>query len=65
MRACAGSDRLCGSLPFHHIDRSTPWDEIWQAIEVAVQAGKMLYAGSSNFAGWHIADAQAAAVGET
>jgi aryl-alcohol dehydrogenase-like predicted oxidoreductase len=46
---------------FHHIDRSTPWEEIWQAIEVAVQAGKILYAGSSNFAGWHIADAQAAA----
>src|ERR687889_320648 len=46
---------------FHHIDRSTPWEEIWQAIEVAVQSGKILYAGSSNFAGWHIADAQAAA----
>jgi aryl-alcohol dehydrogenase-like predicted oxidoreductase len=46
---------------FHHIDRNTPWDEIWQAIEVAIQAGKILYAGSSNFAGWHIADAQAAA----
>ena len=46
---------------FHHIDRNTPWEEIWQAIEVAVQADKILYAGSSNFAGWHIADAQAAA----
>ncbi|MDX6247239.1 MAG: hypothetical protein QOF10_599 [Kribbellaceae bacterium] len=46
---------------FHHVDRSTPWDEIWQAIEVAVQQGKILYAGSSNFAGWHIAQAQAAA----
>ena len=46
---------------FHHIDRDTPWEEIWQAIEVAVQAGKLLYAGSSNFAGWHIANAQAAA----
>ena len=46
---------------FHHIDRNTPWEEIWQAIEVAVQAGKILYSGSSNFAGWHIADAQAAA----
>jgi NDP-hexose C3-ketoreductase / dTDP-4-oxo-2-deoxy-alpha-D-pentos-2-ene 2,3-reductase len=46
---------------FHHIDRNTPWEEIWQAIEVAVQAGKILYAGSSNFAGWHIANAQAAA----
>jgi aryl-alcohol dehydrogenase-like predicted oxidoreductase len=46
---------------FHHIDRDTPWEEIWQAIEVAVQAGKLLYAGSSNFAGWHIANAQTAA----
>ena len=46
---------------FHHIDRDTPWDEIWQAIEVAVQQGKILYSGSSNFAGWHIAQAQEAA----
>jgi aryl-alcohol dehydrogenase-like predicted oxidoreductase len=43
---------------FHHVDRSTPWDEIWQAIDVAVQQGKILYTGSSNFAGWHIAQAQ-------
>jgi aryl-alcohol dehydrogenase-like predicted oxidoreductase len=46
---------------FHHIDRSTPWDEIWQAIDVAITAGKILYVGSSNFAGWHIAQAQEAA----
>ena len=46
---------------FHHIDRDTSWDEIWQAIELAVQQGKILYSGSSNFAGWHIAQAQAAA----
>ena len=46
---------------FHHVDRATPWDEIWQAIEVAVNQGKILYAGSSNFAGWHIAQAQEAA----
>lgn len=46
---------------FHHIDRDTPWDEIWQAIETAVAQGKILYAGSSNFAGWHIATAQAEA----
>ncbi len=46
---------------FHHIDRDTPWDEIWQAMEVAVQQGKILYAGSSNFAGWHIAKAQGVA----
>ena len=46
---------------FHHIDRATPWDEIWQAMETAVAQGKILYAGSSNFAGWHIATAQAEA----
>lgn len=46
---------------FHHVDRETPWDEIWQAIDVAVQQGKILYSGSSNFAGWHIAAAQEAA----
>ena len=41
----------------HHIDRLTPWEEIWQAMEVLVQQGKILYVGSSNFAGWHIAKA--------
>ncbi|HEX4025741.1 MAG TPA: aldo/keto reductase [Steroidobacteraceae bacterium] len=46
---------------FHHVDRATPWDEIWQAVELAVQQGKIIYAGSSNFAGWHIAQAQASA----
>ncbi|HEY63967.1 MAG TPA: aldo/keto reductase [Caldilineae bacterium] len=45
----------------HHIDRETPWEEIWQAMEVLVQQGKVLYVGSSNFAGWHIAQAQAEA----
>jgi aryl-alcohol dehydrogenase-like predicted oxidoreductase len=41
----------------HHIDRDTPWDEIWQAMEVLVTQGKILYVGSSNFAGWHLAQA--------
>lgn len=41
----------------HHIDRNTPWEEIWQAMEVLVQQGKILYVGSSNFAGWHITQA--------
>jgi aryl-alcohol dehydrogenase-like predicted oxidoreductase len=45
----------------HHIDRNTPWDEIWQAMEQLVREGKVLYVGSSNFAGWHIASAQCAA----
>ncbi|WP_431781052.1 aldo/keto reductase [Streptomyces chumphonensis] len=42
---------------FHHVDRRTPWEEIWQAVDVLVQQGKVLYAGSSNHAGWHIAQA--------
>src|ERR1700734_1699568 len=45
----------------HHIDRDTPWAEIWQAMEVLVAQGKILYVGSSNFAGWHIAQANSAA----
>ncbi|MFI6699826.1 aldo/keto reductase [Streptomyces sp. NPDC050509] len=40
---------------FHHIDRSTPVEEIWQAIDTLIQQGKILYAGSSNFPGWKIA----------
>jgi aryl-alcohol dehydrogenase-like predicted oxidoreductase len=42
---------------FHHVDRETPFDEIWQAMETLVQQGKIIYAGSSNFAGWHITKA--------
>lgn len=41
----------------HHIDRETPWEEIWQAMEQLVHEGKILYVGSSNFAGWHIVQA--------
>ncbi len=41
----------------HHIDRQTPWEEIWQAMEQLVREGKIIYVGSSNFAGWHIARA--------
>ena len=45
----------------HHVDRRVPWDEIWAAMERLVADGKILYVGSSNFAGWHIAQAQEAA----
>jgi aryl-alcohol dehydrogenase-like predicted oxidoreductase len=45
----------------HHVDRNTPIDEIWEAMEVLRQQGKIIYAGSSNFAGWHITKAQEAA----
>ncbi len=42
----------------HHVDRSTPWEEIWQAMEQLVREGKVLYVGSSNFAGINIVQAQ-------
>ena len=45
----------------HHVDRATPWDEIWEAMDVLRQQGKIIYVGSSNFAGWHIAQGQEAA----
>lgn len=65
-RACEGSLRRMQTdhidvYQMHHIDRETPWEEIWQAMEVLVKQGKVLYVGSSNFAGYHIAQAQAAA----
>ncbi|MGB5931697.1 MAG: aldo/keto reductase [Anaerolineae bacterium] len=65
-RACEDSLRRLQTdhidlYQMHHIDRETPWEEIWQAMEQLVHEGKILYIGSSNFAGWHIAQAQAAA----
>lgn len=47
----------------HHIYREARWEEVWQAYEVLVQQGKVIYAGSSNFAGWHIATANMSAKG--
>jgi aryl-alcohol dehydrogenase-like predicted oxidoreductase len=41
----------------HHVDLDTPWDEIWQAMDLLVQQGKVIYVGSSNFAAWHIVKA--------
>ncbi len=45
----------------HHIDRAVAWDEIWQGFEQLYSSGKVIYNGSSNFAGWHIAAASEAA----
>src|SRR4051794_21788385 len=61
-RACEGSLRRLKTdyidlYQMHHINRESSWDEIWQAFDVLVKQGKVLYAGSSNFAGWHIAQA--------
>jgi NDP-hexose C3-ketoreductase / dTDP-4-oxo-2-deoxy-alpha-D-pentos-2-ene 2,3-reductase len=41
----------------HHIDRHAWWDEIWEAMDQLKRDGKVVYVGSSNFAGWHIARA--------
>ena len=61
-RACEDSLRRLQTdyidlYQMHHIQRDTPWEEIWQAMEQLVREGKILYVGSSNFAGWHIAQA--------
>jgi aryl-alcohol dehydrogenase-like predicted oxidoreductase len=61
--ACEGSLRRLQTdridlYQMHHVDRDTPWDEIWQAMELLVQQGKVIYVGSSNFAGWQIAQGQ-------
>src|SRR3989442_1635841 len=45
----------------HHIDRETPWEEIWQAMEQLVDEGKVIYVGSSNFAAWNIVQANESA----
>jgi aryl-alcohol dehydrogenase-like predicted oxidoreductase len=65
-RACEGSLKRLKTdyidlYQMHHISRETPWEETWQAMEVLVQQGKVVYVGSSNFAGWHIARANEAA----
>lgn len=62
-RACEDSLRRLQTdhidlYQMHHVDRRTPWDEIWQAMEQLVREGKISYVGSSNFAAWHIAHAQ-------
>jgi len=66
-RACEGSLRRLQTdhidlYQMHHIDRSTPWEEIWQAMEQLVREGKVIYVGSSNFAGWQIAHAACTAM---
>jgi aryl-alcohol dehydrogenase-like predicted oxidoreductase len=45
------------------VDRATPWEEIFLAMDVLIHQGKVVYLGSSNFAGWHIAEASGVARG--
>jgi len=65
-RACEASLRRLKTdhidlYHMHHVDRATPWEEIWQAFEQLIREGKITYVGSSNFAGWDIATAQCTA----
>src|SRR4051794_33159580 len=65
-RACEASLRRLQTdhidlFHMHHVDRATPWEEIWQAMEQLVREGKITYVGSSNFAAWDIALAQSSA----
>jgi aryl-alcohol dehydrogenase-like predicted oxidoreductase len=61
-RACEASltrlqtDRI-DLYQMHHVERDTPWEEIWQGMEQLVREGKVIYVGSSNFPGWQIATA--------
>lgn len=65
-RACEDSLRRLRTdrvdlYQMHHVDRDTPWDEVWQAMEQLIGEGKIIYVGSSNFAAWHIAQANGVA----
>ena len=65
-RACEASLRRLQTdfidiYQMHQVDLETPWEEIWQGMEQLQREGKILYAGSSNFAGWHISKANEAA----
>jgi aryl-alcohol dehydrogenase-like predicted oxidoreductase len=60
--ACDASLRRLGVehidlYQLHHIDRTAPMEEIWQATDRLISQGKITYVGSSNFPGWKIAQA--------
>jgi aryl-alcohol dehydrogenase-like predicted oxidoreductase len=65
-RACEASLRRLATdhidlYQMHHVDRDAPWEELWPAMEQLVREGKVLYVGSSNFAGWQLVQGQEAA----
>ena len=62
-RACEASLKRLGTdhidlYQMHHIDKDTPWAEVWQAMEQLIREGKITYVGSSNFAAWNVVQAQ-------
>ena len=59
-KACEASLRAAAHRPHRPLPDAPHrpdawWDEIWEAMEQLKREGKILYVGSSNFAGWHIA----------
>ena len=68
-RACEASLKRLGVehidlYQMHHIDRSVPIEEIWQAMDRLIQQGKITYVGASNFSGWGIAQANEKAMAQ-
>ncbi|HYZ08836.1 MAG TPA: aldo/keto reductase [Pseudonocardiaceae bacterium] len=64
-RACDASLRRLQTdhidlYQLHHVDRSTPWEEIWDALDVLRHQGKVLYVGTSNHAAWQLVQGQEA-----
>jgi aryl-alcohol dehydrogenase-like predicted oxidoreductase len=62
MQACEASLRRLGTdyidlYQLHFPDAATPIEETLRALDDLTRAGKIRYAGSSNYAGWQIADA--------
>lgn len=62
-RACEDSLRRLQTdhidlYQMHHIDRETPWEEIWQAMDRLISDGKILYVGTANFPAWQLATGQ-------
>jgi aryl-alcohol dehydrogenase-like predicted oxidoreductase len=65
-RACEGSLKRLQTdyidlYQMHHIWRDASWEETWSGYEHLQNQGKVVYAGSSNFAGWHISKANESA----